>query len=210
MPRQRARVFRTLGAAHGAARPVRGQPRRLQRRRHLAGRAALWPEVLRPQREPGAAEEAAASAHPVLGLQPLPHPGRLRSRALLSQRPVHRPPYPHRRGIQRGLHRDRAAVRAGARIRARRRPSQHHATHPALVRRHRERAGPDGRLRADARAAGLGDTGVARHIRGPGAGRERAVGRARGRSHGRGPRPSSTDSHGSSSDGCSVWLSGYP
>ena len=178
MSRQRACLFRALGAAHGAAREMRGQPRRLQRRRHLARRQALWPRMRRPLRAGGSTQDLAASAHPVLGVQLLPRPGRLRPSPLLSQRPVYGPPHPLGGRVRQELHGSRAALQTWPRIRARRRTPQHPAPYPALARRRRGRAGLYARLRVDAGLAGPGDSGIARHIRGSGAGGERALGGA--------------------------------
>ena len=43
---------------------------------YLVSRQALWPRVCRPERASTPAQEDTASAYPVLGIQPLPYPGR--------------------------------------------------------------------------------------------------------------------------------------
>ena len=185
VPRQRARPFRALGAAHRAARQVRGQPGRVHHGRCPAGRPALRPRLHRLARRDRPAPEAAPSAHSVLGVQSLPHPGGLRRQAVLSQRPGDGPAHALRRGVRQGLLRGCAEIQSRARLSTRRRSARHPAPPPVVASRRRGGTCLRGRVRADAGRAGSLRSGPAGHLRGSGTGGERALGRARGGRDGR-------------------------
>ena len=119
LPRQRAGPFRAMGAADGTARHMRSRAGRLHRRRTEAGRRALRPRGLGVERAGESAQADAAAHDPLLGIQPLRGPGRVRPQVVLRERPGRGPPQALSAGVRCGVHGGDAEVPSRSGVRAR-------------------------------------------------------------------------------------------
>ena len=156
VPRDRAGALRALGVHRGAARDVLGRPGRMQRGRHLPRRAPLRPGGEGMAQAAEGPPEHAPADDPVLGVQPLRRPRRVRQGALPDQRPGQRPPDDQRGGVRPRVHRGDADVRAGTPFPAGRDPARPPVPDPAVVARREGAARVRDGLRAAAGPAGPG------------------------------------------------------
>ena len=113
-------LSRPARAAAGAARGVRGHPRRKQCAGHHEGRSRLRPRTPRLPQGARGADRSAAAVDRVLELQPLPGDRRFRRHRRSPQRPGTWPVARDHRRVRRGVHGRRAELREGSHFHPRR------------------------------------------------------------------------------------------